>query len=418
MECLHTKTDLNNCKLDNNDEFQLNSSQYTNTSFGDLSEDNLDKYLYDHFSKINQKDLDDTNTTIKSEHIDEIINKSINTEELEEYEGTYSDISDIDISIDSNKEDKDIQDINYFKNIELDNIPLNNANFIETNNILMLKETKTKKLPAWSNSKTPSVYNKEWMKNIKDYSLLSELSIPGSHESCSRHGLVFVQCQAWSIEDQLKAGIRFFDIRCRIIKDYLVIHHGFVYQFISFQEVLDQMISFLNSHPSEGIIMRIREEYKAKNPKLNFEDLFMKYVSKSKKYFHLSKEIPSMRKIRKKIWVIKCDSYMSWGTKSWSTLRVQDDYNLGIYTTIDKKIDKIRFQMMRANQDTNKEYNLYANHTSAFGVLCQEPIFVAKKTNSVVFEADKKNYKKIGITIMDFPGEGAIKCIIDLNFKK
>src|SRR5262245_27175119 len=56
---------------------------------------------------------------------------------------------------------------------------------------------------------------KTWMKKLADSKKLSELTIPGTHDTCALHGGDIPKCQAWSLKDQLEAGIRFIDIRCR-----------------------------------------------------------------------------------------------------------------------------------------------------------------------------------------------------------
>lgn len=57
-----------------------------------------------------------------------------------------------------------------------------------------------------------------WLSTVPDAKLISLLSIPGTHDSgtysCKWYQACDVsQCQAWSTFWQLKAGIRFLDLR-------------------------------------------------------------------------------------------------------------------------------------------------------------------------------------------------------------
>ncbi|MCR4594902.1 MAG: hypothetical protein K5761_07580, partial [Clostridiales bacterium] len=62
----------------------------------------------------------------------------------------------------------------------------------------------------------------DWMSAIRGETKLTEITIPGTHDSCARKfkNDAFVssaaKCQALNIPQQLDAGIRFLDIRCEV----------------------------------------------------------------------------------------------------------------------------------------------------------------------------------------------------------
>lgn len=265
--------------------------------------------------------------------------------------------------------------------------------------------------PDYCDETKPDKFNPNWMKDIPDDTLVSNLSIPGTHDSGARYGTFFAECQAWTIADQLKAGLRYFDIRCRRVKDIFCIHHNMMYQHLHFGEILNDIEAFFLENPSEGVIMRIKEEYKPDEPTDTFENIFKKYTEAWDGNFLLSDKIPTMKEMRGKVWVLQ-DGH-SLNSYSWGRLDVQDDYNLGVYTSLDTKKKEIFDQMKAAN--TGKGDILYGNHCSATGVLFEEPLYVAKSTNKIIFKGDE--FSKIGITIFDFPGEGVIKYVIDKNIK-
>ena len=90
----------------------------------------------------------------------------------------------------------------------------------------------------YSESSHPSIYNLSWMKNIPDNKKLSEITIPGTHDSCSLYGICCARTQTWTLSEQMKAGIRFFDIRLRLYNNTLRAFHAFVDQKDTFDNII------------------------------------------------------------------------------------------------------------------------------------------------------------------------------------
>ena len=79
------------------------------------------------------------------------------------------------------------------------------------------------------------VTTQNWMSALPDDVSLSRLTIPGTHESCARNAPTsYVDCQDLGLADQLNAGIRYVDIRCRQIQDIFAIHHDAYYLGLNF----------------------------------------------------------------------------------------------------------------------------------------------------------------------------------------
>jgi 1-phosphatidylinositol phosphodiesterase len=100
-----------------------------------------------------------------------------------------------------------------------------------------------------------------WMEEIDDNLLLSQITIPGTHDTCALYGGDLPICQTLSIIDQLKHGVRALDITCRHYQNTFPIHHDRFYQNIDFGDVQESCIYFLRAFPSETILMHIKEEY-------------------------------------------------------------------------------------------------------------------------------------------------------------
>ncbi|GLK91780.1 phosphatidylinositol-specific phospholipase C [Pseudomonas turukhanskensis] len=127
-------------------------------------------------------------------------------------------------------------------------------------------------LPMLTNAHTHSGYyygggnlnvpnGNAWMRNLANEDPVLSISIPGTHDSASLYGGPYVQTQTLTIPQQLKAGIRFLDIRGRPTNGSLAIHHGEVFQNKMFGEVLNEVITFLRENPSEFVLMRVKEEH-------------------------------------------------------------------------------------------------------------------------------------------------------------
>ncbi|OIW32181.1 phosphatidylinositol-specific phospholipase [Coniochaeta ligniaria NRRL 30616] len=109
-----------------------------------------------------------------------------------------------------------------------------------------------------------------WMQDIADETLISHLTIPGTHDSCARSTIPFVRTQYLSITQQLALGIRFFDLRLRLHDDgHLYCYHGGVLidfpTGLSFAYVMDEIWTFLRGAdgrqpPTETVLISINND--------------------------------------------------------------------------------------------------------------------------------------------------------------
>ena len=75
-----------------------------------------------------------------------------------------------------------------------------------------------------------------WMTQVPGASELSQLTLPGTHESCTAFLTEAASCQNWDLATQLQYGIRSVDIRCRHIQDVFAIMHENIYVGFNFGE--------------------------------------------------------------------------------------------------------------------------------------------------------------------------------------
>ena len=125
----------------------------------------------------------------------------------------------------------------------------------------------------YNDSSTPLIHNLNWMRDIPDNTHLSQMTIPGTHDSCSLFGICCARTQTWTLNEQMNAGIRYLDVRLRRINNILRAYHAFVDQKENFDSILRNVIGFLNRNPTECIIMEINSEHTPVNSTRSFVDL-------------------------------------------------------------------------------------------------------------------------------------------------
>ena len=263
---------------------------------------------------------------------------------------------------------------------------------------------------AYIDSSHPSSYNVSWMKSILDNTKLSQMTIPGTHNSCALHGICCARTQSWSLPEQMKAGLRYFDIRLRLYNNTLRAFHAFVDQKDTFDIILSYVLHFLEENPSESIIMQIIAEHKSKNCKKTMPELHEEYTKniKEKIIEYKYKDI-TMGDIRGKILIIKI---FHKSTKYLPGFLIQNNWSVNTRFSINIKKRKIKenFHRALAFKNNNKIFLNYLSCSSDYALMT--PYTAAKKCNKLALR-----YKgRLGIILADYPGEYLIKYLIDQNY--
>ncbi|CAH0223242.1 phosphatidylinositol-specific phospholipase C [Chryseobacterium sp. WG14] len=231
----------------------------------------------------------------------------------------------------------------------------------------------------YRNAALPIAMN-SWMSGLQDNISISRISIPGTHDSGATREIPSnsgtAKTQNLSIGEQLNTGVRFLDIRCRHIDNSFAIHHGPIYQNLNFDDVLTACYSFLESHPSETIIMSVKEEYDASNTTRSFESTFDSYIQKNPSKWDLGTNIPNLGQVRGKIKLLRRFSAgtakginaTSWAdnttfeiNNNGAPMKVQDYYKV---TNNDDKWAGISSLLNEAKNDGSNK--LFVNFTSGY----------------------------------------------------
>ncbi|MFK7753709.1 MAG: hypothetical protein AB8B51_14295 [Sedimentitalea sp.] len=126
---------------------------------------------------------------------------------------------------------------------------------------------------------------KGWMGKLSNYTVLGEISIPGSHNSLALDCGLICTTQRWSLGDQLDAGVRFFDIRVERVDGVLQVRHGSSDLGVELLEVMWAFTTWLEKNPSEALIVVLQEQ-EPDSDEESFADLWKKNGLKPyEKYF-------------------------------------------------------------------------------------------------------------------------------------
>lgn len=262
-----------------------------------------------------------------------------------------------------------------------------------------------------------------WMGSIDDLTPLDQISIPGTHESCARYGGQLFVCQTLSIEDQLYQGLRFFDIRCRQVKNAFKIMHKYVYEHLDFgPDIQDVCMTFLESHPRETIVMSIKHEYEGSDNTQAFDSTFLDYTIKYPFSWFVDERIPLLSEVRGKIVLLRRFSAESPplgfdGTApGWKddatfviqnaiTMFVEDKYIVPTVFNIGAKWDRVKSAL--ENAASRQGSGLFLTFSSGADTF---PVHVAKGTPGITGVNDHLNAYLAeqpatfrGVVAMDFP---------------
>lgn len=262
----------------------------------------------------------------------------------------------------------------------------------------------------------PGSYNIPWMAGIQDFRPLSLFTIPGSHESLALHGGPDVECQSWSLKDQLRAGIRFLDLKVFGLVDTLYVMNGVVYQHSTLKEVLDTVRAFLSEFKTEAVLIRIQPESFEKS---TVNEMVLSLIGDDRNVW-LDSGMPKIGQVRGKI-VFLQKSTFTLGipfieTNGESVKKVSD---------VKDKDNRIIMQLTQANVLCGGD-NAVLTYSSGSGIgtfwgMFLTPKRVAEKVNPWLYQYIRQFFSNqprpcFGIVAMDYPGIDLIQTLINLNW--
>jgi 1-phosphatidylinositol phosphodiesterase len=272
----------------------------------------------------------------------------------------------------------------------------------------------------------------DWMAGIDDSRGLAELSIPGAHDT----GALLepypgtARTQDLTIAEQLAAGVRYFDVRCRHFEDGFLIFHGSIDQDQTFAQVLATMFAFLDAHPAEALIVSIMEESKPYQVTRSFEETFADYVAGAPDRWAMAATLPTLGAVRGRLVLLRrfaaTTAPLGIDATAWpdnssfsidqpASLRIQDVYMVNDdnakWTAITGLLDEAR---------TGRAETLYLDYTSGYQVMDGLPNIpiVSDEINARLdtLLADPANRRtRLGVLVMDHVTAARVQAVISTN---
>ncbi|NUP53548.1 MAG: phosphatidylinositol-specific phospholipase C domain-containing protein [Catenulispora sp.] len=270
-----------------------------------------------------------------------------------------------------------------------------------------------------------------WLAHLPDTVPLTALTIPGTHDSCCQnpaYGTEWSHTQNWGIPQQLTEGVRFLDIRCNGLAgtaSELGIYHSSWYQYIRLQDVLDQCRSFLAAHPSETVVMRLRNENAGGQALTDTEFCrrFNYYLDDLgyRPAFHLY-GWPALSTARGKIVLLADFGFPAqWGLISWSSgtndyMITQDTFDtVGLDTKGQLIINQ--FDQAYSNPASAQMYVNFLSYAGGTWPKLNEQ-YVMDHAVYPYLSARTAQHARFGIVPMDFPDfhVNVLQMLVDKNF--
>ena len=147
----------------------------------------------------------------------------------------------------------------------------------------------------------------DWLSKVDDQKTLQSLHIPGTHNSAALHEPLAgtAKCQDLSIHQQLEAGVRFLDIRCRHHEDQFSLYHGRIPQNQTFAELQQTLSDFLTQNPGECLLVSIQETAKPHHNSRSFRETLLSYQAKAPKLWSSKTQLPQLSEVRGKALLVR-----------------------------------------------------------------------------------------------------------------
>lgn len=217
----------------------------------------------------------------------------------------------------------------------------------------------------------------QWMARVPGEKRVSELSLPGTHDTMSIKSGDIWQNQTMTLMQQLNSGLRVFDMRVRHVNNRYRMHHGIIDQDTYFDDVLRDINDFLAANPSETVLFRLKRTDGSGNSR-SYNDTLDEYLlNQGERHYTGHSDNPTLDEIRGKFVIMQEFGGADYGIP-YSSLDIQDDFSL---TTNWDLYDKWTSVKNHINKATNGDRDtIYMNYLS--GANGSFPYFVVSGHSS------------------------------------
>lgn len=275
----------------------------------------------------------------------------------------------------------------------------------------------------------PIANNQGWMANITTNPLISQMSLPGTHDAATYtlNDSPSLKCQQYSITEQLNKGVRVFDLRPSATPNLMMTHSSTPTN-VTLEQAIQDMKTFLEKNPREFCIAMLKNENGSDQ---DWATHMGNYIDKHRQDFNSAntklifanyKPELHLDDVRGQILLLSRNQYNGelvggqitpWSSNTSSsttiknkngeteTLLVQDNF---ISLTYPNKKDAITTSFVQARE--NKDTRTWSfNYLSLAGNVWT-PYDNAKELNpwALNYLLNSSNKGKTGVVFMDFAG--------------
>tara|TARA_B100000700_G_scaffold224767_1_gene247891 strand:- start:4332 stop:5354 length:1023 start_codon:yes stop_codon:yes gene_type:complete len=270
-----------------------------------------------------------------------------------------------------------------------------------------------------------------WMAQVNDKISLGQITMPGTHNSGALLEPITgtAACQTLSIQEQLEAGVRFFDLRCRHENDVFTIYHGPVFQKQTLDDVLNEMKRFLEQNTKEVLLVSLKQENSPRNISRTFEDTVRSYVNRDKSLWHLGQDIPKIGDVRGKLVMLRrfiTQKALGIDATNWGHSGFYQGRQLFIQDRFELPNDKVKWNLIirameHAIENSDQEViqlNFTSGYVKSFPGIpnitkISEPI-----NQQLLMHLKSLKPCRLGCIVTDFTTTEICKSIYQLNFPR
>jgi 1-phosphatidylinositol phosphodiesterase len=273
----------------------------------------------------------------------------------------------------------------------------------------------------------------DWMRHLNDNKYLSEISIPGTHDTgadlhTSRQGVLadYAITQDFRLANQLRLGVRWFDIRL-FFDGELSVYHGFCYLHKSFDDMLQPALEFLKTGSTgacETVVFMINQEYSSASDQEFGAAVYARLQAHGLDNFYLQNKVPTLGEARGKIMIVRrfdntpgtnrnFGIKIDWpdNTKGWANVMdgisfyAQDHYILkNVHSS--EKISQIENTISMSHLESDPK-KFYLNFVSGQRVerLQTLPATACEINPDIsAYLRDYSHWRRCGVIMVDFAG--------------
>ena len=292
---------------------------------------------------------------------------------------------------------------------------------------------------------TEAAGSADWMADLDDGMPLSEITLPGTHNSGAEHAQLafFSKCQSMGIKEQLEAGYRYLDIRLDGDEGVLRLMHGFTEckpsalsnRALTLSEVLGDCYAFLEEHSTETVLFCVKQEH-GDLPVADLQRMLAEEIRRDPERWLLTDALPTLGEARGKIVLLRrweddaglgSDAGVPFGWKDQGGTEyppedteanfpgellvwVQDRYE---YDTEEKWEAFVEGLTVGVGEEEAALHFLSTKGSFAYG----HPYFFAQRLNKRLLAYELPGEGPLGWVIVDFGSARLVEHIYERNFR-